>query len=376
MKSIYLKKLITATCLSTIFSVAALDQAKATLPQVFWTQAWTNPASMSTVEKFSASIGGRYLGGTLKFKGTNGGVTGTSKSDIKILAPNGQIMYRIHPSWVIGLDISTIGAAYENFKSGNLAGTKSTINIVDYSPKISYEITDKLALGIGIDLAQTYNYNINFPTPAGEMRNKAKGFGVGWNTGFLYKIQPTSLFYGSYHSKITHSAKNKSSLPGAPTTHGRMTNLLPNTWQLEFVQIFSKNWLVGLKGRYEQWDIFKNLVITDSAFGNDIVVPIRYKNTWDATIYTRYQFACQWAGLIAGAFYSNPYKHKVNRGVGLPIDSEWAYRAAIQYMPTKQTVIEVAYVGGVSNPKFNNPTTIGKMKIVLNAVDVKLTYKF
>ncbi len=365
-----------ATSVLAIGLCASTSVVKAASLQSFGPYTYVNPASLSQVNTFSLSAGASETFLHSKFTGTFRGNTGRSTANQNTFLPYGQIMYRIHPEWVIGADISNPGVYNAfNFKNGPITGTKTLGFSKNYSGKISYQIHDKIAIGAGIDFLQFYSYKYGIVTGPGLVTTKAHGIAPGWDAGILYKIQPTSLLYFSFHSKITKMAKGTSFLNGASTSM-RVIAPLPNTYSLNFVQIFSKDWLLSLTARYIQWSTLKTFVLTrvPPPVGS-IISPRNFTDTWEAQAFLRYQFASKWAGTLYLEYDGNP-QPLAFRTIGFPTDQLGKGFIGVQYMPTKETQIDLYYGLNVLNTKFRNVTTNGKMAIRGHTVGLTFNYKY
>lgn len=287
-------------------------------------------------------------------------------------------MYRLAPEWVVGLDVSTpLFYNYFNFKSGPLAGIEAKGLTKNYSPKISYQVTDKLALGGGLDLLQTYGYKVAQPLVVDKVLSaKASGFGVGWDIGLLYKIQSTSLLSIDYHSRIIKKLNGTSYINGRSPTSTHIFQPMPNVISLNFLQIFSEKWLASITGRFIQWSIFKNYVINNSPIGR-IQVPLHYKDTWMISGFTRYQFASQWATFLGLQYDASPQPLPYRPAIS-PTDQLIVGSLGVQHMYTKELQIQLAYGGLGLNPRLKNfrSGTFGKEPLRGQFVDLSFTYKF
>lgn len=289
-------------------------------------------------------------------------------------------MYRLAPKWVVGADVSTpLFYNYFNFKSGPLAGIQAKGLTKNYSPKVSYQVTDELALGIGLDLLQTYGYKLAQPQlhKVNQVLSvKATGFGVGWDIGLLYKIQPTSLLSFDYHSRIIKKLNGTSYINGQSPTSTHVFQPMPNVLSLNFLQIFSEKWLASITGRFLQWSVLKNFVITNSPIGR-VQVPLNYRDTWMISGYTRYQFASQWASFLVLEYHANPQPLAYRPAIS-PADQLIIGSLGVQYMYTKELQIQLAYGGLGLNPRLKNFSfdTFGKEPLRDQFVDLSFTYKF
>jgi len=385
------KNLIKMACTSALITGAMIalpiEQANAAGVQTFTSLTYFNPADMDFVDNFKFTVGGGFVNVRSKFTGTHLGVSGTSKSNRDNVFPYGQIIYRIpscHKKLVIGFDVSNPGLADLKYKSGNLAGTESRVISRNYSPKVSYQILDKLTLGFGLDILYGSTGVANFQaTPAPNsliLKNKGHGSSFGWDAGFLWKVLPITYISGSYHSKHKLNYDGYSQF-GTNITTTSLNVPLPDTFSLNYLQILSKEWLVNFNAKYMLWkDVYKSFIVRNAATpGGTLIFPLNYKNSWMGQIYSRYHFAEKWAGVGFVEYDSNP-QPKAFRPIEFPADQLWFFGLGLQYMPTKNIETQLLYGFAYSNPGINNiqttGRTVGKDKIKVNLVDLRITYKF
>ncbi len=375
------KNIFKMACTSALMTAAMfalpVEKAKAAGIQVFTNMSYFNPADMDFVDNFKFSAGAGMINLKSKFTGTQAGFPGTSKSNTYTYFPYGQAIYRIpcHKKLVVGVDVSN--PAYVNFhyKSSNLSGTQTSLVGRNFSPKASYQVLENLTLGLGLDILYVANGKLGLQTPFGVSRFKGHGSTFGWDAGFLWKIVKGSYLSGSYHSKMKVQAHGFNTLANV-TNFSSVGAAIPDTFTLNYLQYFSKNWLVNFNGRYVLWKkAAKSLILRNFAVIGTTTIPLNYKNAWVGQIYTRYQFACQWAALGFVEYDSNPQPKRF-RPISLPADQVWIGGLGIQYLPTPN--IETQLSGGVafSNPKLVRQPTVGKDKIRAPFVDVRFTYKF
>jgi long-chain fatty acid transport protein len=373
MKLRFAKKMpIKSLLLACLLSIPYHSQANAAAYQDYNNYGYINPARLSLIDTFKITGGLITAFYYTKFRGTNLGVTGTSKSTPTYYSPYGQIVYRLHPQWVIGLDVTDPLLVDNNFKTGNAIGTKSVIFSKDYSPKISFQSQD-FALGLGLDVQQITNMELNFVLDNSLLQNKVRGTKLGWNAGFLYKVSPTIKVSGSYYSLVNNKPKGNSQYRGIKTR----TNInlpSPAFFSLTYEQNIASDWHVNLTARYVQWRVFQNLIISNTPVGN-LVNPVRGHDAWVGSAGVRYQFAEQWAAIAGLEYDQNPQPTSLN-SIGAAGNSAWSQGIGIQYMPTKELQFQLIYGGELIKAPINNDTSIGQVKKLIQGFDVSVTYKF
>jgi long-subunit fatty acid transport protein len=382
-----IKGFLSSTCLTAAIAGACVtlsaDQAHAGAYQLFLPGTYINPAMNDlTTQTFTLEVGATSLFPQLKYKGSvGGGPNGTSKSRTSAFLPHGQIAYRVHPKWVIAFDVSDPLYAMLNYKhKGPASNTKATIIAQDYSPKVSYQLLDNFTIGLGLDIYNASDFTVKFNVaPNTPMTTRGKAGRLGWDAGFLWKISQASYFSGDYHSGVFGKARGNSQVLNIKT-QSYMSATIPATFSLNFLQFFSKEFLVSVTGRYVQWKrAVPTFVIGGPAVNptGKLVFIQRYKNSFVGSVYSRYQFDPQWAVFGAVEYDSNMQPTKF-RPVIFPAASVLFLAAGVTYMP-HETLDLTTFVGyAISNAKINHAPELakGKTKIRVPLVEVSAKYHF
>jgi long-subunit fatty acid transport protein len=370
----HLKSFISSMAIATCLSQGV---AHGVAIQFFPTLAYTNPASLALVKTFSTTAGGVALPFKAKFKGNAAGVSGSSKSSQNYYFPYFQAVWRPHPMWVVGFDMSDPLFGNFVFKNGILNGERTRVFSKNYSPKVCFQPMENLAFGFGVDIQQVRKSELSIPLPPGLLRNThLNGVKAGWDAGFLYMIAPTSILSGSFHSQIKNYVHATSTINGASVATKIMVPT-PAVATLNFLQILNKEWLVNLTVRYCKWDLFQNLVVNPTPLGGPLVLPAQYHNSWVGQAVTRYQFAEQWACLLALEFDSSA-QGIAFRPTGLPTDKVWIAGVGLQYLPTDRLQFQFVTGYGWSRTNIRNfaAASFGKEKVTASFFDLSVTYKF
>ena len=171
-----------------------------------------NPASISGLSQSRADIGvdviyNRNRVNSGVFIGTPGEVSGTTDSNVGVWAlPAIGVVYQPDDSrWTYGLGISTIGGFLTNYAASasnplfmpppvGFGHMYSRLGIVQFSPTVSYEITDGLSFGFAptINMAdlQTTPFPFQAPNPPGVYPSATGNrniWGLGAQAGLYYE---------------------------------------------------------------------------------------------------------------------------------------------------------------------------------------------
>src|SRR3990167_4579663 len=103
------------------------------------------------------------------------------------------------------------------------ATTVTSVQVVDFSPVLSFKVTDKLSLGLGPDV-QTMKGKFNQVATMGGAEldsdgiNNADGVGYGMHAGGLYEFNENTRVGLSYHSQVVHHLTGNSTFSGPLAT--------------------------------------------------------------------------------------------------------------------------------------------------------------
>ena len=183
-----------ALSLSSVISLAAFTSAHATSYQIFTNIGFTNPASLNSIKKAEFIMGGLIINSRFHFTGTAAGVRGSTTSRTEDYLPYGRVAMRFSPKWVGSFDITQpyfTDIQYPRNSVVKFFATETFIRDTNFSPKVSYQATERLALGAGLDFNNLYNGQLNFVVPPlGVMTNKADSWAYGLiSVYFMYSRQ-------------------------------------------------------------------------------------------------------------------------------------------------------------------------------------------
>jgi long-subunit fatty acid transport protein len=381
--------LTTALFAGTMLAIPA-EEAKAVANQVFTSYAYTNPAELDYIENFKATFGSFLANANVKFNGsqtlnvnnpTARYATGKSTSDMTRFFYYGNASYRFESlkRLCMGINVSNPEAVYYKFKNGPAAGYDTELFGRVYTLKSSFQVTDKFTIGLGLSSLWVSKFKINSQiAPGQQLRNKGHGSTFGWEGGFIWKLLQGTHVGASYHSKLFVNSKGYSDFitPNSTrTTFSSMNVNLPDTFSVNWLQFFSKNWLINLSAKYMLWKkAFVDFTERNTPIGT-LVFPLHFKNAWVGQFYTRWQFHDKFAALGFVEYDQNPLPKRF-RPLNFAADKLWFFGVGLEYMPTKNLSTQIFYGYANSKPSFNNVNTMGNMKININLIDLRVTYKF
>lgn len=377
-----MKKLIKYSLLPISSFFLGMNAVHATSYQIFADLNFSNPAALNSVKNDQLVIGGMVLSSQFRFNGTAAGASGTATSNTTDVLPYGRIAKRIAPRLVASFDVTQpyyTNIQYPVNSIVNAFATSTVIRDTNYSPKLSYQVTDRLALGVGIDANYLYNAQLNFAVPPfGNLTNKASSWAMGWDMGLFYVITPATFLNLSFYSKIVQHAYGQSTWGPFQNNSTSADVKLPATTTVNLIQMLSPRWALSGTVRYAEWSTLRYTVIQNSAATNVITVPALFFNNISAELATHYQINNKWG--ILGAFEYEPNVQPTStRNVGLPTYTRYIPAVGADYELTKGLKAKFIYAYINSRPPISmsiapGVTAQGRESVNANAFDFSLTY--
>lgn len=358
-----------------------LPQAYTAAYQIFPTLAYENAALLNKVNQYEAILGTTDLDVRVKYVGSVGPQFGSAVSQTNTFLPYLRAASRLHPEWVASFDITHPLFANISYPDDSLVaefGTDSIIIDTNYSPKISYQITENLALGLGFDVNQVNEAELNFTeVPEGQMFNRSQGLGYGWDAGIAFKLNDSNHMSFSYYSAIYFKQLKGTSQQGSNYRSDFSNNLLaPATYTFNAVHQLNSKWLISETARFVQWAQMENLVMTNSVDGNTIT-RLNYNDVWSLMGVLRYQGNEHWAGEGLLEYVAN-VQSKRYRPIALPATAVLVGGGMLEYMASSQWSVQMRYAfvyGGPDIEQNGPPSQLGHINIGVNIVDLSLTWK-
>ena len=369
--------------------------------QYFAGISYSNPAELFTVEKNEFIIGGtgfytvaRFEGHVLNFN-TGQQAYGTAYSKTPTLLPYGRIAARWNDKIVFAVDVTE--PINSNLNWGNrsitrYAATQTYLTDIDVSPRISYSISKQLYVGAGLNFNFLKNNETNWALPVGptaysNMVNRTSSFGLGYNLGFYYVINPTNFLGLTYYSTIRQNSYGSSQLLNNINTNLQFDFNFPATTVLSYVHIFSQTWLANIKVFVTEWDVNQFAIFRNTSapppLNPDFAFRMGFRKS--AAILGALRRQCtEKLGLTAIGMVDYGPERDAFRPLNFPSDTQYFIGMAGDYKVTKSTTVELLYGYGFEDTILNNhvrmggqaiPFTTGRVHIYANIIDLKLKVK-
>jgi long-chain fatty acid transport protein len=333
--------------------------------------AWSNPAAM-TVLPMGTQVTFALHSVRPSFKYRDAGSTGpgtfnragafdsTDGGDWNFI-PNGFFVTSITPSLRLGFALNApfgLKTGYDYGWRGGLTAQDSSIQTINLNPSLAFKVNDVFSIGIGVsaqriqaELSSLGNAN---PAAGIVTRLSASDWGYGFNVGAT--VQPTtSTRIGlHYRSAITyHLVGSAISTGAAAAANGGVTADLrvPQSASLSLFQAVGSSVEVLGDVTYTGWDSVQQLTVVRTSStpvpgqtaGTILTtLPFGWDNTWRYSVGANYRVN-QAIKLRFGLAYDQTPTKDATRTPRLPDQNRTWLAFGVQYKPTKQGTLEVAY---------------------------------
>lgn len=311
---------------------------------------FTNPAGMSLLHGTEFQGGLQALYGSVSFTAdahTSPGL-GTNNGDNAIGWLPGGSLFVVVPlgeKWRVGLGaLSYFGLAedYGDNWVGRYYVQKSALLGMSVLPSLSYEVTEWLSLGAGLNAMYGYlNTEMainNGIGPDGQMSLKDSTWGFGANAGALIKVGEKTRFGVTYLSPVDLDFKDNPSFSdlgpglGAVLANPRQLNLgvtVPQSVMLSVYRSLNQQWAVLADVGWQNWNEF-GYVQAGVESGGATTLELNYQDTWHGAVGVQYRASERWL-LSSGVAFDSSAVDNQNRTVTLPMGQAWRFGLGAQY---------------------------------------------
>lgn len=311
--------------------------------------AYTNPAGLVNINHQQLVLVGLGLKGHTQFTGSTQTPSfrfpftirqsGSASSDLSAFFPSFYYSIPINNRAVVAFGSNVpfaLGTTYSTDSIVRYAATRSQVVGIDFGPSLGVKLTDKLAIGVGIDaLRLAFTLNNMYGPPLAflsdvEGQNHLTGWGYGWHAGVLYQVLPPTKIGFSFNSMIMVHTTGTSEVfdsfpPGRVKIFNNKTDAgLPAHAQLSIQHDVTPKWTLMGTIFYTNWNTFDKItmkrVVIPGGNITTVSIPFNYHNTLDYSIGTSYKVNEKWLVRMGVQFMNTPSNNQ-DRGVADPIGS-------------------------------------------------------
>mgnify|MGYP000002154713 CR=1 FL=1 len=351
-----------------------------------------NPAGLTQLEHAEVDVALHYIkpksdftdgGSTVPNLGGGGffgqALTGGDGNDAgkEAFVPNFYYAQPINDKMAVGLGINApfgLVTEYNDTWKGRYHAVKSDLKTININPTISFEATDKLSLGFGLDL-QYIDVELTqmadlgglggFPQAAdGKVKLNADDWSWGYNIGLTYQIQEATRLGLSFRSKISHSLEGDGKLKNAAGTKIADENIkanvtLPESLSLAVHHQLNEKWAVMADATWTRWNRFQALIITSDNGTFDQNKEEKWENTMRYGLGVDYKHNDKWTFRGGIAYDETPISNDYRTARIPGNDRKWVAIGA-SYNATKNMTVDAGYTHlFVSDPKIDETDSKG-----------------
>jgi len=353
-----------------------------------------NPAGMTLLPGRQVSLGVVGVRSGTKFtntgsnatfvlNGSNGGDAGGWEA-----MPNAYLSWQLAPRWFVGLGISSPFGLSTRYEDPNWIGRfhalHSEIRTVNVNPSLAYRLTDRVAIGFGLNY-QRLDLDFSNQTGAGLSLFSANGTAWNWNAGALFTLSPAMRVGISYRAPMKYALEGHRVVSGVVVAPAGARLKLPSSFTLSVWQQVSDRWEAMGDLSYARWNSLDQVVFFNRLTGAVLDTEyFGYGNSWRVAWGAAYKYsdACK---IKFGIAYD---RTPANRGFSTaraPDDHRLWLSLGGQWKPWRDTTLDIGYAYLIiRDPAFNQVRTaipgtanlIGRYDLNAHLVGVQLTQGF
>jgi len=341
-----------------------------------------NPAGLTNLKHAEIAAGMNYIRPNSEFKDNGsalpnfGGLGGFSGQPLtggdggdagkNAFVPNLYYSQPINDTMVAGIGINApfgLVTEYDDDWQGRYHAVKSDLKTININPTFAYKASDKLSVGVGIDLQYIdleltqmadLGARAGFPQGAGlpfatdgKVKITADDWSWGYNLGLTYNFQEATRLGIAYRSKISHELKGTAKLRNATDTtladenvSGKVT--MPETLSFALHHQLNNKWAIMGDATWTRWSRFQELVIESDGILNSSKEE-NWGNTMRYGLGLTYAHNEKWTFRSGIAYDETPIPDPQHRTARIPgNDRKWLSFGA-SYKATENLVIDAGY---------------------------------
>ncbi|KTD30247.1 MULTISPECIES: OmpP1/FadL family transporter [Legionella] len=378
MQVIFLKLLIAIfLCLSL---ECLWEPAYCAVDQILTDNFFQNPAELSSVNHAQLLLGNALILPRLKFTGTTVLGHGRVKSKTHDSLPYLLTAYRLTDRWVVGINATPSAYGHIDWQPHNSivsqASTTTRIFYYRIGAQSSYQVTKKLAVGMGLNLEYNKFAELNFVVPnAGNQINRIHGLNYTGDIGLFYKIHSHTYLTMAIYTGINTYGHGTSSTE-AITVHNFSLNIIQAPVAFAGLQHWlTEKWFIGGKVYWSGWSIEKNVNLINKTTGTSIS-PARWRDGWSFQMNTRYRISDVLA-LLSSTLYETNVAPISTNAIGYPLSAFGAVAGGIDFSVQKNLSFQFVYSYGkfIPNAKIDSAGNRGVISVCSQAALIQFTYK-
>lgn len=378
-KKLSIQKLSGYYLIFFFYILAPLQVVHGAVSQILNDNFFQNPAELKIIDNLQIVVGNVFINPTINYSGNAYGVNGQTKSNVNDYLPYLLSAYRFTDRLVLGFNITPSVYGHLNWPENSFvaqASTQTKLLYYRFGFQSSYEFTEKLAFGIGVNIEDNAQFQLNFLVPGqGNQVNSITGLNPTGDVGFYYKINTKNYLTLAGYSQVNTYGHGTSSAGSIYNNNLSMNITQAPVIYLGLKHFENDKWFIEGKIYWSGWAIQKNIDFTNTTTGS-YSVPTNWRDVWSFQLTTRYVLIDQLALLGSIIYETNPVPLATN-AIGYPLAASGAISAGLDIAVQKELSIQALYSYGrfLPNSPINNVNSIGTITAQFQAAVLQFVYK-
>jgi long-chain fatty acid transport protein len=308
-----------------------------------------NPAGISQIDGTTVENGAVMLFPKITYK-SNGA---TQKCTKDVFGPSLFITHPLNDKFTFGFGMYSPYARDADFRGDPANGfyaQRAKILRVDYSPVISYKVSENFSIGGGLVIGCG---QIDQSIPTGlvsRIKDKSDGTGYGGILGLLWKVDERTKIGATYRSRMTieHEGDRTIEASGVSTRSDSRADVhYPSSIGLGISHKLNEKLTLAADVDWYEWS-YMNKITTKTDLWPDSTTYLKGDDSWDFRFGTEYKFSQDWTvragyAYVQGAIPNThilPCKpdadsHEFNIGIGKKLGN-WTIDLLYTYLFTEE----------------------------------------
>lgn len=317
-----------------------------------------NPAGMSRLDRAQVTVGGAYIMADSEVSGVRGGAPGEAEDDFvpPSFVPFGYYVQPLSDKIAVGVGLYVpfgVTSKYEDDFKGRTHGLHSEVKVITLQPTISYQLTDRIAIGAGITFNRIEGKLTSAPRPLPGLELNADLEGddntLGYNVGLLVAITDNLDWGITYHSKTDFELEGDIELSSGPaslngTYDASLGITMPESVDTSLTYELNR-WTLHAGVTWTRWSRLEKLDIkvpSSSALATRADQELNWEDTWAYSVGAAYQLNSEWK-LRGGVAIDKSPTNDQYRTVRIPVSDRQIFTVGAAWSPTPDWTIDMAY---------------------------------
>ncbi len=264
------------------------------------------PEAELSISNISSSLGGgTNFPAVTDSNGGDAGTLGKVPTIYGVMDVNDKVNVGIAITVPFGLSTQ-----YDPNWAGRYYAQTSEVETINIAPTLSYKVSDKLALGAGVQVQHTkarltnaVNIDAVIGGGAPDADSELKGDDTSWgfNVGALYDFNDDTRFGISYRSRVHHELEGDINLTGVPLALAGVPTLqdadakaklvTPDSLSIGLFHQMNEKLAVMADASWTNWSLFKDLIVQNKS--NNLVrqhVEEKWNDTYFFSLGAEYKY--------------------------------------------------------------------------------------